>query len=172
ARVTECVMPIINRYQLSILSVCAFGDYYNGIARVLRVARVSYRVAKAFSQAMKDLLIAERMLWYENQMRLSRHAGPEREMACVPTHHFNYLNPAVRACRSARAFYNFSDVSQSRVEAERVIRSGQILVNRLRNAYNSDAFFRQLRGNSQSVFAAADDQSIKLKLLYVRYDFA
>ena len=90
----------------------------------------------------------------------------------MTTHDFDHLNPAMRTGRGSRTFNNFSDIPQGRVEAQRVICSRQIFVDRFRNTHYRHALFCKTCGNSERVLAAASYDGIESELLDVSDHFS
>src|SRR5258706_15181140 len=84
-------------------------------------------------------------------------------MPCMPAHHFDYLYPAMRARRCARTLDYFGDVSEGRVETQRVIGAGQILVNSLRYPHDWHTQLGQAGGHAECVFATARHYGVKFE---------
>src|SRR5205085_2036133 len=102
---------------------------------------------EASFQQLKDLVVTKWMLGNQDQMRLPGNTGPEREMARVPAHNFDHLDPAMRTRGCARTFDDLSHISQCSIEAERVISAGEIFVDRLWNTNHRHTFLCQTRGH-------------------------
>src|SRR5215813_3774515 len=81
----------------------------------------------------------------------------------MPAHYLNDLDPSMRAGRGARALNDFSDVPQSRIEAERVIRCRKIFVNGLWYADDAGSLLRQPRSHAESIFTATGNYRIELQ---------
>ena len=136
----EGILPIINGHEFSVLRRRTFGDDNNRVARARRIACDACRIVQAFFQVLINSLVAKWMLRNQNEVGLPGHSRPQRQMPGVASHDFDDLYPTVRACGRARALDDLRDVAQRRVEAERVIRSRQILIYRLRHANDTHAF--------------------------------
>src|SRR6185369_1475407 len=107
------------------------------------------------------------MLGYQNQVRLSGDARPQREMPGVPSHHLDDLYPTMRSGGCARTLDDLGDVSQSRVETERVVRAREIFVDGLRHADDAHASVSQRCRDPERVFTAANNERLEFQPLDV-----
>src|SRR6185437_7047734 len=167
----ERIVSIVERDCLAVFRARSFRDHDGRIARSLRSSGNQSRWANSIVENLKHSFVAEWMFRNQDDVRLAGDAGPQGEMPRVSSHHFDDLHPTVRPGGRARAFEDLSDVAHRRVEAQRVIRAREILVDRLWNADYLQAFFRQLRGDSERVFAAAYYDCLQSNLLDVGQDF-
>src|SRR5436190_6071615 len=165
---TKGVVMIIQRDDLTVVRARAFGHHNY---RVTRLSMNEARLAHALVQELKDPLIAKRILRDKHDVRLPGNTGPERQVAGMPPHNLNYLHPAVRACRRARAFDDLGDIPKCRVESERVVSAGEIFVDGLGHADDVHSHGCELCRDTQSVFAAANHQRVKPEFFDVREHF-
>src|ERR1700752_1543581 len=85
---TESVVSIVDRDHLAIFRACAFSNDDDRITRPAVWTTTQIRFTQTISQQLKHPLVTKRMLRYQNQMRLTGHTRPQREMPGVPSHHF------------------------------------------------------------------------------------
>src|SRR5258705_2686702 len=166
-RVAEGVMAVVHEDQLAIFGIGSFSNHDYRVTRVLRIAGMRACLAELIFQEAVDLLVAKWVFRNQNNISLTSNTRPESQVSRMTTHHFDHLHPAVRTGRGSRTLNNLSNITQSRVAAQRVICSGQIFVDRFRNPHYRHAHFRQPGGHSERVFAAASYDGIKSQLLDV-----
>src|SRR6185295_1049580 len=104
---------------------------------------------------------SKRVFRDQYHVRLARDSRPQRQMSRMSPHHFDDLYPTMRSCRRARSFKHFRDVTERRIESECVIRSREILIDRLGNTDYAHALLRETCSNTECVFTAARNESVK-----------
>src|SRR5262245_4762885 len=104
-------------------------------------------------------------------MCLTSNSRPQCKMTSMSAHHFNNLYPAVRSRRSARAFYDFGNIPEGSIKTQRVIRRGQIFVDRLGDTYDCETFLMKFGCNAKCVLTTARDDRIEFKCLGVLQNF-
>src|SRR4051794_4086775 len=119
---------------------------------------------------MKNAFVTKRMFRNQNEVGLTRYAGPQSQVTSVPAHDFNNLHPTVRTGRCARALDHFRYVTQSGIEAKRVIGTSQIFINGLGDSDNVYSTLRKFGGYTKCIFAAADDESIQSEFFKILND--
>ena len=164
ARVSEVVMTVIDGDDLAVLRARPFSDDQHSIAWTLRWLSAEPRLPKSIFQELKNALVSKRMFRYQNNVRLTGNAGPQRQMSRMAAHHFYNLHPTMRARRRSRSFDYFGYVSQGRVKTQSIVCAGDVLVDGLRNSDNAHAQLREFRCYAKSVFASADYDCIKSQL--------
>src|SRR5829696_2913484 len=87
---------------------------------------------------MKHPHITEWVLRYQNQVRLPRDSGPQRQVSGMTAHHFDDLHPTMRSRGCARTLEHFRYVSQCGVKTECVVSAREILVDCFRHAHNAN----------------------------------
>src|SRR5688572_24202156 len=117
--VPKRIVTIVNCYHLTVFCTRTFSDDDHRITRPLRQPSTQIRLAKSSTQQVKNSFITKRMFRDEDQMRLSRHARPKRQMPGVPAHHFDNLHPTVRTSRCARTFDYLCDIPECGIKTER-----------------------------------------------------
>src|SRR5260370_29645768 len=105
------------------------------------------------------------MFGYEDYVRLPSHAGPQGQVTRVTSHHFDDLDPAMRAGRGTRSLNDLRYVAECSIKPEGIVGTFQVLIDCLWNADYIDATLGELHSHAQSVFAAAHHERIEFQLL-------
>ena len=112
-----------------------------------------------------DLVVIERDLRNQNDVRAAGDSAMERDPARVTSHHFENHHALVTGGGGVQAIERVCDARDRGIETERHRRGFEIVVDRLRNADAVDAGFLKLQRGRHRAVAADDDQGLDPVLL-------
>ena len=101
-----------------------------------------------------------RLLWDENGVCATGHTRMQGNPAHVPTHHLEHHAAAVRVGGSAQTVDCLGGNFHGGVEAEGVIRGGEVVVDGLRHPDDAQAVVGQPAGGRERAFAADGDHRV------------
>ena len=117
-----------------------------------------------------DLVDVEGHLGDEDDVRAAGHARVQRDPARVPAHDLDDQDAVVALRGGVQPVDGLGGDVDRGVEAERVVRAREVVVDRLRHADDVDARLVQLGGDAEGVFAADGDQRVDAEVLQVAPD--
>ncbi len=127
--------------------------------------RVDASVFFAVLQGGPDLVVIERDLRNQNDMRASRDPAVQRDPARVTAHHLQDHDPLVTRRRGVQAIERIHHGGHGGIKTERHRGRGKIVVDRLRHADAVDAGLLQLQRRRHGAVAADDDERFHPQIL-------
>src|ERR1700722_205242 len=104
------------------------------------------------------LVNVEGPLGNQNYVGAAGDAAVQRDPARVASHYLHYHHAVVGLGSCVKTIDRFTHHIAGGIESESVVRSAQIVVDGLGNAYHVQAFFVKLLGNRQRIVSADGDQ--------------
>jgi hypothetical protein len=113
---------------------------------------------------LAQLVHARALLGNEDGVRAGRHARVQRDPPDVAAHHLGHHAAIVRVTGGAQAVHRLRRDTDGGVEAERVVRRVEVVVDRLRHADDAHARVGEALGGGQGALPADRDERIQAVL--------
>ena len=122
----------------------------------------------ALANQLRNLINIKRNFWNKDDIGSAGDAAVGRDPSRRASHHFHHDHAIVRFGRGVHAVDRFGCDVHRRVESESEVRAGEIVVNRLRNAYNFHSGVEKFRRHRKRIVAANRNQRFASMFSQVR----
>jgi hypothetical protein len=122
------------------------------------------------SEVLAALVEVERLLGDQDRVGASGHAGVHGDPARMPTHHLDEHDPVVALRGRVQAVDRVGRHLHRGMEAHRHVGAAEVVVDRLRDPDDPDAFLRQPGGSAERALTPDHDQPVQPMALECRDD--